>query len=113
MIENNVELSKNETERLNRLEDVRKRKIKMLLKWLLVLIIMAGIIYGLVAWSRYANAHKPGVAFTELARDHIPVGSARPAYNSNPPTSGPHYDTPAAWGFYDKELPDEQLVHNL
>ncbi len=34
-------------------------------------------------------------------------------YKTNPPTSGPHWSTPADWRFYDKELPDEQLVHNL
>lgn len=35
------------------------------------------------------------------------------SYNSNPPTSGPHYPEAAKEGFYDYELPDEQLVHNL
>jgi len=34
-------------------------------------------------------------------------------YNSNPPTSGPHWGTPAAWGVYPQPLPLEQLVHNL
>jgi len=34
-------------------------------------------------------------------------------YKTNPPTSGPHWSTPADWRFYDKKLPDEQLVHNL
>lgn len=41
------------------------------------------------------------------------MGSRRPAYNSNPPTSGPHYGTPEPRGVYDKQLPDEELVHNL
>jgi hypothetical protein len=34
-------------------------------------------------------------------------------YNTNPPTSGSHWASPAGWGFNDKELPDEQLVHNI
>jgi hypothetical protein len=46
-------------------------------------------------------------------RDHIEVGQSHPNYNSNPPTSGWHYEEAAEWGIYDKELPDEQLVHNL
>lgn len=45
--------------------------------------------------------------------DHIPVGSPHPEYNSNPPSSGWHYAEPAREGFYDEELPDEQIVHNL
>ena len=34
-------------------------------------------------------------------------------YNSNPPTSGPHYVNPVPAGFYPQQLPDENLVHNL
>lgn len=35
------------------------------------------------------------------------------SYNTNPPTSGSHWINPADWRFNDKELPDEQLVHNI
>lgn len=34
-------------------------------------------------------------------------------YNSNPPTSGPHYPYPAGWGIYKNPPADEFLVHNL
>jgi len=34
-------------------------------------------------------------------------------YKTNPPTSGSHWATPADWRFNDKELPDEQVIHNL
>lgn len=44
---------------------------------------------------------------------HIPDGERFTDYNSNPPTSGPHYAEPAAWGVYEDALPDERLVHNL
>jgi hypothetical protein len=44
---------------------------------------------------------------------HIPDGQEHPPYNSNPPTSGPHYVQPANWGVYDDVLVDEQVVHNL
>jgi hypothetical protein len=43
---------------------------------------------------------------------HIDPGQTV-TYNTNPPTSGSHWATPADWRFNDKELPDEQLVHNL
>lgn len=44
---------------------------------------------------------------------HIPPGKAHDPYNSNPPTSGPHYEQPANWGVYSTPLVDEQAVHNL
>lgn len=52
-------------------------------------------------------------SFEIQGQDHIEVGASHPGYNSNPPTSGPHYAEPADWGAYQEELPDEQLVHNL
>jgi hypothetical protein len=44
---------------------------------------------------------------------HIQPGASHPAYNSNPPTSGWHYDTPALPGVYDEPIVDETLIHNL
>ena len=47
-------------------------------------------------------------------REHIAVGAEpKVAYNSNPPTSGQHYDTPARAGFRDKEIADGHLIHSL
>src|SRR3989344_2756284 len=43
----------------------------------------------------------------------VAVGASHEAYNSNPPTSGPHYEQPSRWGVSQAELPDEQLIHNL
>jgi uncharacterized protein DUF3105 len=51
--------------------------------------------------------------FPEVSREHIEVGQQHEAYNSSPPTSGPHYQVPADPGFYPSPLPPEQLVHNL
>ena len=44
---------------------------------------------------------------------HIDIDESHSPYNSNPPTSGWHYQQPAEWGIYQEELPDEQVVHNL
>jgi len=55
----------------------------------------------------------PGTKFPNLGQKHIPEGQ-RVKYNSNPPTSGAHYQVPASWGIYSGEVPvDERLVHNL
>ena len=35
------------------------------------------------------------------------------AWNTDPPTSGPHFGGPAIWGSYDEPVNQAQLVHNL
>ncbi len=52
-------------------------------------------------------------SFPTLSRDHIQPGQSHPAYNSNPPTNGWHWDTPKDWGIYTTPQVQEQLVHNL
>jgi hypothetical protein len=50
------------------------------------------------------------------APDHsdVPTLTTKPqTWNSNPPTSGPHYAVPAIWDFYDTPVPLVQTVHNL
>ncbi len=84
-----------------------KRKIKA---YAIIVLIIAAL-FGLLYWR--ATAPKPGLAFADQGRTHIREGASHLEYNSNPPTSGPHYDRPARLGFYDEELPDERLVHNL
>lgn len=45
-------------------------------------------------------------------RNHLPEGRTA-VYNTTPPTSGDHWETPARCGLYEKGLPDERMVHNL
>ena len=82
--------------------------------WIAAGVIVVALLAGVVAWSiQKANQPVPGQAVAIQGRDHIPVGQSHPAYNSDPPTSGWHYDEPAKAGFYEAPLPDEQLIHNL
>lgn len=47
-------------------------------------------------------------------RDHLPQpNDVYDGYKSNPPTSGPHSELWAEWGFYDIPVAKELLVHNL
>lgn len=53
----------------------------------------------------------------DVGNDHVGQGGHmslqhRP-YSSDPPTSGPHFGLTARWGFYDRQVPDEYVVHNL
>lgn len=52
--------------------------------------------------------------YPDLGREHIEEGETA-QYNSNPPTSGPHYGVPAETGFYapDSGIEPERVVHNL
>jgi hypothetical protein len=68
---------------------------------------------GYLVWQELNPAPLPGVAVPIQGQEHIPAGSPRVAYNSDPPTSGPHYDTAIQAGFYTEAPPDENLVHNL
>lgn len=43
---------------------------------------------------------------------HVPDGT-QIQYNSNPPTSGPHYNNPQPAGIYDNPVPDGNLVHSM
>jgi len=60
-----------------------------------------------------ARAADLGERIDDQGRDHIALGSAHPAYNSNPPTSGWHTPQVANWGSFRTELPDELVLHNL
>lgn len=48
-----------------------------------------------------------------LGAAHISPGSPHEPYNSNPPTSGPHYGTTTANGVHDEVIADETVIHNL
>lgn len=52
-------------------------------------------------------------AFPSLGQAHIQPNEPHVPYNSNPPTSGPHWDTPQNQGIYTTPQVQEQLVHNL
>lgn len=52
---------------------------------------------------------------SEKSNDHsilTPTGTSK-KWNTNPPTSGPHFATPVVWGSYTEPVNLGQLVHNL
>lgn len=51
--------------------------------------------------------------FDIVSQEHIGTGKAGSGYNSNPPTSGPHWAVPAKNGIYDEVLADEQIIHSM
>lgn len=91
------------------------------MKKLLFPLIILTIVAGLVGIFLIGNKPTPtapkappiGETHPNLGQKHIPDGSAHDPYNSDLPSSGPHYAKPAAWGISDKEIPDETLIHNM
>jgi len=87
-------------------------------RWLIVgawiaagLAFTALIIY--LAWKETQPIPRTGEDVPIQSADHIEIGQPHEPYNSDPPTSGPHYKVPAQGGYYEEAPPDEQLVHNL
>ena len=55
----------------------------------------------------------PGVRQEDQGNQHIPEGGSHAPYNTNPPTSGWHYDRWASWGIKSEPLPSELFIHNM
>jgi hypothetical protein len=72
---------------------------------------LKGSILG--SWSNSSPAPcLPGEAVPVMASPHLSVAALKKVrYNSNPPTSGPHFALPPAPGVYDSPLPASEFVH--
>jgi hypothetical protein len=51
--------------------------------------------------------------FPVQGRQHVQQLSKTFKYNTIPPTSGPHFPTPAVWNVYTQPVEEFRLVHNL
>ncbi len=72
------------------------------------------VVGTLIAWGAVNAANRPGQPVAYMGNLHIELGTQSPvAYNSSPPTSGPHYQSIARWGVHAEPIPDELMVHNL
>lgn len=81
-------------------------------RWLVIgIIILLSVL--LLAWL-FVESSKPlpGTKIADLGRGHVPVGE-EVVYNSNPPTSGKHYEDWIRKGVYDEPKDDRNLVHSL
>ena len=95
-------------------ERQRKQKIRTNLIWGGIGVVILAIV-GLVVWQGVRP--EAGESIPIMVSDpHIPVDSDPGQYNSDPPTSGPHYAEEARTGFFDNnnyQFPAGYLVHNL
>ena len=79
-----------------------------------VLVGAGATIFALAGVRIAQSTSLPGEAYRSQGNLHIAdVGAKHPDYNSDPPTSGWHVGSIAAWGAYDYVVPDELLLHNM
>lgn len=64
---------------------------------------------GLVVVSKQSETPRPGVAHADHGREHV---EQKNYSGGELPTSGDHA-LPVAWGMYETEQRDDQLIHNL
>src|SRR3989304_236471 len=77
-------------------------------------------VLALVGWLVFRSARPAaGEAVALMEPSHVPEGSDPGTYNTDPPTSGPHYASEYEAGFYEEaDLPglapfhEAYLVHN-
>jgi len=89
--------------------DQRRRR-----QWVITggVIVIAAAAVGYFAYR--AVAELPGAYMPDLGNVHIQMlGEPHVAYNSDPPTSGPHMPYIAPWGIHTEPVAKELQVHNL
>ncbi|MDX1535810.1 MAG: DUF3105 domain-containing protein [Candidatus Spechtbacterales bacterium] len=107
-------------ERLKKKEE-KKRKAKQekiksnLTTYISIALVLIVVVFG-IYWL--VDSSKPtGEDFSQkieiMEESHIAPGSVLPEYNSNPPTSGPHYTQTAEAGYRTEEIEDQYIIHNL
>jgi hypothetical protein len=97
----------------------RRQKLNTTLIWGGVAIIVVGL-FGYLIWGEIRPAAGQSVPIMENSTAHVHEGEYPGPFNSDPPTSGPHYAEEFKAGFYDETSPEAQvpypegyLGHNL
>ncbi len=97
------------------LSRIRMRKIRKIAIWVVVALIVVGGVYGV--YQLLLEERKLGTDFSRAieggGQKHTKEGEKTTDWKSNPPVSGPHWPDPQRDGIYDKELPEEGVVHSL
>jgi hypothetical protein len=82
---------------------------------ILAALIIVFIVIFSISSSKTKSPALLGIKHDNQGQTHIKRGQSHPAYNSDPPSSGWHYNdagAPALWGAYTSEVPDEVFLHN-
>lgn len=81
-------------------------------KFLIIGIVTLALVLLLIWLFIESSKPLPGTKVADLGRGHIPI-TEKFEYNSNPPTSGKHYEDWVRSGVYSEPKEDGNLVHSL
>lgn len=85
------------------------RKNKLAKLWYVIPILL---VIGLIIFA--ATRPKPGESITSQGNQHLQSADEQHvAYNTTPPTSGPHVGGKADWGVHTEQIQNELQIHNL
>ncbi len=97
----------------------KRKKLISTLVWGGVAVAVIAL-FGFMIWNAVRPAAGESVPIMANSEDHVSVGEDPGPFNSDPPTSGPHYAQEYDAGFYDESSPETQvpypegyLGHNL
>lgn len=94
-------------------EDQKRSTRINLVKKITIYVVIALLVLGTIFWLfKIVTSPQPGTSVVDQGREHVTEGT-QVSYNSNPPTSGPHYEAWEKAGIYDQPLSDGKLVHSL
>ena len=97
-------------DRRSRQQDEQRRRL--LMAGAIVVVVAAAVALFITLGGSGADATGEVIPIMADASEHVDDG-VTVDYSTNPPTSGPHYASPAPPGFYEEPISDGYLVHNL
>lgn len=111
-------VSARRTARLHARDQQRRREVQRRYKQIALTVGAIVVVAGLIGFFvvRQVQA-QPGRNVPLQGQQHINKGDRHAAYNSTPPTSGPHWnlpgEAPVSWGVYKEPIPNEAQIHDL
>jgi hypothetical protein len=100
-------------EQRRRLDTLHREQRRKRLVWVgLAVVLAAGLVVLMLLFFHPPVAAQGHQVPIEGNRQHLPQGQPIP-YRNRPPSSGDHYDTPAGYGFFQREIPTGNWVHDL
>ena len=80
-------------------------------------IVVVAAVAGFLVVKQVQSQPGRNIQLMAGAQTHINKADRHAAYNSKPPTSGPHWnlagEAPVGWGISKEPIPDEAQIHNL
>jgi hypothetical protein len=100
-------------EQRRKIEAARSAQRRQRLTWGAGIVLIVAVLIGLVIFVMPkpvpAQGHQVPI---EGNRQHVAQGQVIP-YRNRPPSSGDHYDQPAGYGFFQRDIPTGNWVHDL